>query len=32
MQLPLEHALQIGYAVLLENVGQNVDALFEPIL
>ncbi|CAD8044294.1 unnamed protein product [Paramecium primaurelia] len=32
IQLQLEHGIQIGYAVLLENVGQTLDPLFESLL
>ncbi|CAD8045721.1 unnamed protein product [Paramecium sonneborni] len=32
VQLQLEHAIQIGYPVLLENLGQSIDPLYEPIL
>ncbi|CAD8132456.1 unnamed protein product [Paramecium pentaurelia] len=32
IQLQLQHAIQIGYAVLLENAGQTLDPLYEQIL
>lgn len=30
--IQLENAVSIGYPVLLENVGEQFDAIFEPIL
>ena len=32
MGVQLENAISIGYPVLLENVGESLDTIFEPIL
>ena len=30
--MKLENAIQVGVPVLLENIGENIDTIFEPVL
>ena len=32
IEMKLENAIQVGVPLLLENIGQNIDTIFEPVL
>lgn len=32
LQMILENAIQVGIPLLLENIGETIDSLFEPLL